>query len=196
MVFAGVALVLASSVGFAVVLAQAGRKVPVLAVARPVPAGAVLAAADLRQVRLGVDDAGAQVVRAAQEDAVVGKTAVVPLVPGSLLSPQQVGGRVAYPPAGKARVAFAVEPGGLPAGVEAGQRVAVFPGAQAGGGAEQPGQEATSALVGTVTDVAEGDRESAPSVVTVLVDTAAAVRAARIDKPHLVVLSPSGQEVP
>ncbi|GAA1931801.1 hypothetical protein GCM10009753_77050 [Streptantibioticus ferralitis] len=47
-----------------------------------------------------------------------------------------------------------------------------------------------------LSNVAAGDRDSAASVVTVLADTTAAGRAARIDKPRRVVLSPVGREVP
>jgi hypothetical protein len=200
LVWVGVAVVIASSVGFAAVLAQVGRRVPVLAVARSLPAGAVIRAEDLREVRLGVDGPADFVMPVADEDAVVGKTAVVPLVAGALLTPQEVGNRAGYPPSGKAQVSFAVDPGGLPAGLGAGQRVAVFPGAPSAAPTEQPGDGAKdnsgAGLVGTVTDVTAPDRDSAASVVTVLVDTAAAGRAARMDKPHVVVLSPAGREVP
>ncbi len=200
LVWVGVAVVIASSVGFTAVLAHVGRRVPVLAVARSLPAGAVIRAEDLREVRLGVDGPAEYVVRAADEDAVVGKTAVVPLVAGALLTPQEVGNRAGYPPTGKAQVSFAVESGGLPAGLSAGQRVAVFPGAPSAAPAEQSGDASKDnsgvGLVGTVTDVAAPDHDSAASAVTVLVDTAAAGRAARMDKPHVVVLSPAGREVP
>ena len=188
-------MVLASSAGFTAVVAQAGHKIPVLAMVRSVPAGAVVTAGDLREVRLGVGDAAGYVVPAAEKDQVVGETATVPLVAGALLAPHQVGTRAGYPPVGKAQVAFAVPPGGLPAGLSAGQRVAVVPAAT-----EQSGDagkdEPDVALVATVTDVAAADRDDAGTVVTVLIDTAAAGRAARIDKPHLIVLSPASREVP
>jgi hypothetical protein len=200
LVWAGVAVVVASSAAFTTLFAHVGRKIPVLAVARPVPAGAVVTAGDLREVRLGAGDVAGHVVPAADQDAVVGKAAVVPLVAGELLAPQEVGSRAAYPPAGKAQVSFAVDAGGVPAGLAAGQRVAVLPGAPAATAGEQTGDQAQGSpgtpLVGTVTDVTTGDQNSAPSVVTVLVDTAAASRAATIDKPHLVVLSPTSREVP
>lgn len=198
--WAGVTVVIASSVGFAALLAHAGRRVPVLVVTRPVSAGSVVAAGDLRQVRLGVGDAAGHVVPAADEEGVVGRTAVVPLVAGELLAPQEVGSRAGYPPTGKAEVPFAVEAGGVPAGLAAGQRVAVLPGTPAAMTGEQSSDQAQGGsgapLVGTVTDVAAGDQSSATTVVTVLVDTAAATRAAAIGKPRLVVLSPKSREVP
>ena len=199
--WAGVAVVIVSSVGFTGLLAQAGRRIPVLAVVRSIPAGTAVTAADLREVRLGVDDASGQVIRAAEEDSVVGRPAVVPLVAGALLSPQEFGGRVRFPPAGQAQVSFAVEPGGVPAGLDAGERVAVLPGPAVEAAVGQSGDGVTddvgtgSVLVGTVTDVAAGDQDSG-TVVTVLVDTAAAARAVRVFKPHLVVLSPVDREVP
>ena len=78
-------MVLASSAGFTAVVAQAGHKIPVLAMVRSVPAGAVVTAGDLREVRLGVGDAAGYVVPAAEKDQVVGETATVPLVAGALL---------------------------------------------------------------------------------------------------------------
>ncbi|MCQ4084389.1 SAF domain-containing protein [Streptomyces sp. RB6PN25] len=201
--WAGIGVVLVCSVGFTTVLAQAGRTVPVLEVARPVPAGSVVTAGDVRVVRLGVHDAGGEVVRKAREDSALRRVAVVPLVPGELLSPGQVGGRAGFPPAGKALVPFAVEPGGIPAGLEAGQRVAILPGSSDTGGTEPsptspPDGSTPASVVGTVMSVtaASADGGSAGSVVTVLLDTAAASRAAQIARPHLVVLSPTGRELP
>ncbi len=198
-VWAGVALALASSVAFAALLAHAGRKVPVLVVARPVPVGAVVTSGDLRELELGVDDAVGHVVPTADVGVVVGRTAVVPLVAGAVLAPQDVGTGPAFPPVGQAQVSFAVEPGGLPAGVGAGQRVAVLSGVSGDTVTGQSGEQAQTApvtpLVGTVTDVAAGVQDSG-AVVTLLVDTAAAERAARFDKPHVVVLSPLSREVP
>jgi hypothetical protein len=79
----------------------------------------------------------------------------------------------------------------------AGQRAAVLAGSPDAAGAPKDGAEVKEdPLVGVVTDVTAGEGESAPSVVTMLVDTAAARRAAQIDKPHVVVLSPTGREVP
>ncbi|MET9293076.1 SAF domain-containing protein [Streptomyces sp. NPDC003077] len=190
---------IASSVGFTALLAQAGRKVPVLVVTRSMPAGAVVSDRDVREVRLGVDDAAGHVVLAADRNAVVGRTTTVPLVEGALLAPQELGDQADYPPAGKAEVSFAVEPGGLPAGLAAGQRVAVLPGAASVAAAE-PGDRmrggAPAPLVGTVREVEAGESDSAASTVTALVETAAAGRAATIDKPRVVVLSPMTREVP
>lgn len=95
-------------------------------------------------------------------------------------------------------MSFAVEPGAVPAGLVAGQRVAVVTGSGAADGAAAAGgtDYKDSPLVGVVTDVAATEGESVPTVVTLLVDTGAARRAALIDKPRLVVLSPVGREVP
>jgi hypothetical protein len=166
-------------VGFAALLGQAGRKAPVLAVARSLPAGHVLVAGDLRKVELGVDDAAGHVVPAADAGSVVGQVAAVPLAAGSLLAPGQVGESSQYPPAVRAQVSFAVEAGAVPAGLVAGQRAAVLAGSPDAAGAPKDGAEVKDdPLVGVVTDVTAGEGESAPVVVTLLVDTAAARRAA------------------
>ncbi|WP_431953445.1 SAF domain-containing protein [Actinacidiphila sp. bgisy167] len=195
LVWLGATVVIACAVGFAALLGQAGRKTPVLVVVRPVPAGQVLAQSDLRKVELGVADAAGHVVPAAQAASVVGKVATVPLVAGSLLAPEQVGESSEYPPQGRSRVSFAVGAGDLPAGVTVGQRVAVLPGRfDAEGGAGSA--DAEEPLVGVVTDAIPGEGASEPTVLSMLVDTAAARRAVRVDKPHVVVLSPVGREVP
>ncbi|MDI5974034.1 SAF domain-containing protein [Streptomyces sp. SL13] len=186
-------MVIVSSVSFAAELAHAGHKTPVLAVGRSLPAGAVVTSADVREVWLGVAEAGDHVVPLSDEDAVVGKTAVVPLVAGELLAPQEFGERAVYPPQGKAQVSFSVEPGGVPGGLGPGERVAVLPGASTG---DQAQDDHAFSVVGTVTDVVAMDQESEAAVVTVLVDTAASRRAAAIDKPHMVILNPTTREVP
>lgn len=204
LVWVGAAVVVLCSAGFAAVLVEVGQKVPVLAVTRAVPAGKTITADDLREVRLAEGDAGGYLVSAARRGTVVGKVAVVPLVPGQLLSPREFGNRAQFPPAGQALVPFAVERGGVPAGLAAGERVAILPGPSAAGvtaqstdGSSGAGASA-EAVVGTVIEVAPAGAtgEAAGSVVTVLLDTAAAGRAAQIEKPRLVVLSPTGREVP
>ncbi|MCA1684100.1 MAG: SAF domain-containing protein, partial [Actinobacteria bacterium] len=83
---------------FAYTAATLGGRTPVLAVARPVAAGQVFTAADVRQVP-AVDDAGLGLIPASQATAVVGRTAVVPLLPGTLVT-RTVVGQAAFPPAG------------------------------------------------------------------------------------------------
>ena len=69
--------------------ASAGRRSEVLAVARPVPAGAQVAAEDLKVVRISTDSS-LRPLPAAQRDRVVGQTAAVTLVPDTLVSQSQL----------------------------------------------------------------------------------------------------------
>jgi hypothetical protein len=192
-VWVGLAVVIACAVAFAVVVGRAGRKTGVLEVARPVGAGQVLRRGDVREAEVGVDAVGG-LVPAGEAGSVVGRVAVVPLVAGSLLAPGEVGASSGFPPAGSSLVSFAVEAGGVPEGLTAGERVAVFPGADddgASGSDDEP-----DPVVGVVTGVGAGDGEDGGRVVTVLVETGAVRRAAGVVKPRVVVLSPVDREVP
>ena len=184
-VWSGASLVVASAVGCAALVAAAGEREPVLAVARDLPAGHVIAAEDLREVQVAADGG---VVPAGRAGALVGKVAAVPLTAGALLAPGQVADEAAYPPDGYVEVAFAVPAGDAP-GLELGQRVAVFPGPDGAGAEDRTG---AAPVVGTVADVAEGDAAGSPRVATVLVESPGAERAARLDRPRLVVLPPEG----
>ncbi|MBC9718010.1 flagellar biosynthesis protein FlgA [Streptomyces sp. TRM66268-LWL] len=177
-------------------LGTAGERVPVLSVARPVAAGQVIEAADLRVVRLGIDDAS-QVVPAEKRGAVVGHRAVVPLAASTLLGPAQVGTAAAYPPAGKAQMVVAVEEEMLPAGITAGQRIALVPGAGPGGrvGADEK-DKLPDPLVGVVSAVSRPPAASGKGAVTVLLDAAAVRSAAQLADPRIAVLGPQATEVP
>ncbi|MFC4956828.1 SAF domain-containing protein [Streptomyces mauvecolor] len=176
-------------------MSSAGHRLPVLAVVRPVGAGEVIEAADLGVVRLGVDDA-TQVVAAGRRDGVVGRRAVVPLLAGQLLAPGQVGDAAAFPPSGRALIVVGVEPGMLPAGLAAGQRIAVVPGTAPGGHA---GGDAEAKLpdpvLGVVSAVSTPQSASGKGAVTVLVDAAAVRRIAQMTEPRIAVLSESVKEV-
>lgn len=67
----------------------AGQRVEVLAVARDVPAYAVLSADDLRPVFVAVD-AGVATIDAAERSSVIGTMAAVDLTVGELLAPSQL----------------------------------------------------------------------------------------------------------
>jgi hypothetical protein len=111
--------------GFALVFLGADARVPALAVARPVSAGQVIAAADLRVVRI-VPDAGVELLPAGELATVVGRRAVVPLSVGTLLAGSQLG-PAGWPPEGLAVAAVPVQPGRLPAEVVPGSQVLVVP---------------------------------------------------------------------
>jgi hypothetical protein len=101
-----------------------GDRVQVLAVARPVAAGQTLTAADLKQVS-AAEDPGVQLIPVEQAQQVTGRTAVVPLLPGTLLTPSLVG-EAAFPPVGKVTASLALKPGQYPQGLATGARVAVY----------------------------------------------------------------------
>ncbi|WP_329529362.1 SAF domain-containing protein [Streptomyces sp. NBC_01462] len=84
-----VLVTLIGALGGAVVVARAGDRVDVLAIARDVPAGHRLAAQDLTTVSFAKDP-GLSSVPAAQRTTVIGKRAAVDLRHGGLLSPAQL----------------------------------------------------------------------------------------------------------
>ncbi len=79
-----------SALAFALLWVNAGGREPVLAVARPVPEGQLIEAADLAVVRVSADP-GLRPVGADRRAAVIGQSAAVDLVPGALLTQGQWG---------------------------------------------------------------------------------------------------------
>lgn len=198
----GVAAVAASAVGFTFAAQQAGARADVLVVARDVPAGRVLKPSDLRVVRVAADSGVVEVV---DRRTVLGRKAKVPLVHGTLLASGHVGGKAGFPPVGMSQVALAVEAGGAPPDLGRGERVAVLPGpggaadmVRSGEGNEGETTEdaVISAVAGTVTGVKAPESAGGPRVVTVLVETGAARRAAQLEQPRVVVLPAEGREAP
>ncbi|WP_346267765.1 SAF domain-containing protein [Streptomyces sp. SID8354] len=183
-----------SAVGFTMVAKVVGHRDRVLVLARDVPVGRALQPADLRAVEVAAE---AGVVSAADRGKVVGRRVKVPLVAGALLAPGQVGAPAIFPPKGSSEVSLAVEPGGAPPDLSRGERVAVLPGPTGGGGAPQADEgEASAAVMGTVTGVRAPESSGGPQVVTVLVETGAAKRAAQLEHPRVVVLPAEGREAP
>ncbi|MDG4790182.1 SAF domain-containing protein [Micromonospora sp. WMMD1102] len=117
-------LVIVCVLAYAYGAAQLGDRVQVLAVARPVTAGQPITAADLKQVS-AAHDPGVRLVPASQAVKVVGRTAVVPLVAGTLLTPELLGD-AAFPPGGQVTASLALKPGQYPQGLAAGARVSVY----------------------------------------------------------------------
>jgi len=116
---------LGSALVFAVLWLNAGNRQPVLAVARPVPAGQVLSAEDLRVVRVS-SDPGIDPIPASRRGAVVGKTTTSGLVPGSLLTEGQLGGSVTLLGPGQAVVGVELKGGQLPtSNLKVGDQVAI-----------------------------------------------------------------------
>ncbi len=194
-VAAGVLLVLATVVTFWQVDLRRHAEERFLAVARPVPAGAVIHDADVRVVRVA-NPSGLELVGADRRDEVVGRTAAVPLAAGGLVVSSQVG-PPAWPAAGQAVIAVAVKTGRAPAGLVAGARVVVLVaptvGADQAGGTPPPGQTAAGArraVATVVSATAEADQAGAQVVTLLLpVQEAEAVASASGDVA-LVQLGP------
>ena len=111
-----VGVVLAVLAAFATIrlVVGAGGRVEVLAVARDVPAFAVLTAQDVRVVLVAVEP-GIDTVAAADAAAVVGRVAASALPAGSLLAPRQLSD-TRPPGPGEALVGLPMKADGLPAG--------------------------------------------------------------------------------
>ncbi|MDG4795440.1 SAF domain-containing protein [Micromonospora sp. WMMD1082] len=156
----------------AVVLGSVSKAVDVLAVARPVAAGAVLTDADVTTVSIVPADT-LRVIPAGHRAQVVGQTAAVPLAAGSLLVMDQVGA-VTDPAPGQSVLAVGVKTGHAPAGLSAGATVVVLvvPASAGSGSAREVVQ--APALVRAV----EAPDAAGLTVVTVQLASEAALRVA------------------
>jgi hypothetical protein len=145
-VAAGVLVVIAAAAGFVAWNTAATEATGVLVVTRPVPVGQPITAADVRVVDVPLAP-GMEVVTEPELGSVVGRPAAVPLVPGAVLAPDQVGAPV-LPASGEVLVAVAVPL--PPVGLAAGSRVRVLVTA-AGGGQAAAAAPADGGVVGLLT---------------------------------------------
>lgn len=185
-------LVIVCVLAYAYGAVQLGDRIQVLAAARSVAVGQAITAADLNQVS-AARDSGVQLIPAAQAGQVVGRTAVVPLVAGTLLTPELLGD-AAFPPAGKVTASVALKPGQYPQGLAAGARVVAYVSATPQNG--QPAPAASSAAGGASpgrvpavvlgVDLA-GDGQGA-TVVTLLLDAADGPRLAAAPAGGVVLM--------
>lgn len=150
-VVGGALLMTVCAVGGGVLGLRTDPGVDVLAVARSVTAGAQLTDADLRVVHI-VADPSLHVFAASKRADVVGRTAAVPLAPGSLVTAEQLG-TAADPPLGQAVIAVAVKPGRAPAALAPGAavRILVVAGEDDGSPARQWAQAVVRAV--DITDI-------------------------------------------
>lgn len=118
---AGLLLVVAGMVGFTLWSRQSAPQVAVVVLLRDVPAGHQLGEADLKPVRLRVDPQ-LQLVRA--DRGLLGRTAKVPLMKGTLLTEGMLG-PAAYPAHGVAVLTLPVAQALFDPGLTAGSRVSV-----------------------------------------------------------------------
>jgi hypothetical protein len=176
-IIAGAVLVVVLTATFMWLQLRSDHTVAVLAVSRPVAAGATITAADLRTAHV-IPDPTVELIDAADAATVVGRTAATPLLAGTLLSPHQVGPAV-FPATGQAVIAVPVPAGRLPVGLTAGSRVQVITIATTSstGAGPPPGAPAT-APVGTAIAVTPGVDAAGTTVVSLLLPTDAALTVA------------------
>ncbi len=147
--------------------------------ARAVNAGQTLTTADVAVVRVAAE-AGVATVPASQLSSVVGRTAAVPLVAGSLLAPDELGA-AAWPPSGQAVIAVPVKAGHAPSGLGAGTQVLVLvvPAGPAGAGAAPSagsGQGQVVQALATVVSIEQAADQSGTTVASLLLTTPNATR--------------------
>ncbi len=168
------------------------RRQTVLAVGRPVAAGGVITTEDLYQVKVA-PAAGITPVPVSRAGEVVGKTAAVGLVRGTLLVKAQLGSPSTLQ-AGQAVVGLALKPGQAPATLRPGTRVEVIDTVKPTNAGDQPRPVVLTASA--VVAPPEGDAQAKPSAngltlvsLTMPAADAPAVAAAAMDgRVSLVVL--------
>lgn len=188
----GTLLVVVCAAGAIVTVLQVGDREPMLALARPVEVGHVLAPQDLRQVPMSVDS-GADLVPASQSSSVLGQPVAYSLPSGAMLSHSALGSPQ-LPPAGQGVVAVAVEAGHVPPGISPGTTVSVIvtpdSGASAGDGSAQDTSSAgpwDAAVVG-VEPAANGQS----TVVSLQLPTASARQVASMPSGQLSLVAVPG----
>lgn len=184
----GVVVMALSALGAATVFSSAADRTVVIGIARDVPPGAEITAADLREVSISTGS-GVSVVPAERASDVVGRTASVPLTAGSLLHPDQLtDGPVLAE--GTVLVGAALKSGQFPVGLGIGDAVEIVettPPDASGSG------DAVSRGTGTVTDLSESiDGQSSRTVsIAVPAEQAAVISAAgAAGRISLVVIAP------
>ena len=120
----GVVLVVIGALASAALRSGAAQRIPVLVVAQPVAAGAVVRDADLREVELS-PASGVATVPASRRGTVVGRRAAAPLAAGMVLSDGLLASGAKLE-AGEALVPLALPAGRVPVEVGPGDRVAVM----------------------------------------------------------------------
>lgn len=120
----GLVLIPACGFGGAVLATELGDRESVLALARPVAAGQVLAAQDLRPIAVAVD-VGMDVIVASAAPMTVGQPFAYSLPEGTLVTRSMLGAPQ-IPEQGKAIAAVGLKPGQFPSDLGAGTTVAVL----------------------------------------------------------------------
>ncbi|MGH9009573.1 MAG: SAF domain-containing protein [Acidimicrobiia bacterium] len=148
-VAAGALILVACTLAAVVIYGRVGDRRAVLAMARGVEVGQTLQASDLRVVHVSTEP-GLDTIPATGRSRVVGQPAAVRLVPGSLLSPAEIGGGAALPD-GMALVGAILKPGQFPLGLAPGDTVALVAAPASGAGlavtADSPAEPPTAIVV-------------------------------------------------
>ena len=140
-------LVVVCGASFAAAYGRAGHQTSVLAVSTMVPQGAVIVPSDLASVHISLTPS-IRTIPASDASSVIGRTATVGLVAGSILVDSDFAS-TSSPPSGDAFVGIALKPGQLPAsGLSPGQRVDIVltgvPGSPDADTGEPPGEANTA----------------------------------------------------
>ena len=122
-VAAGALVLTVCTLGVVMVFGRVGHRQAVLAMARTVEVGQVVAVGDLRTVHVSADP-GVRPVPVAQQSQIVGRPAAVRLLAGTMLSAAQVGDATGLPK-GMALVGAVLKPGQYPLGLAPGDAVAI-----------------------------------------------------------------------
>ncbi len=152
----GVVLVVGCAAAGLLAGARVGSRTPVLVLARPVTVGQVLAAADVREVRIAAD--GVDTVPAGERDRVLGRPVAYSLPAGTVLTRAAVGA-AQVPPPGSAIAAVSLKAGQFPTGLSAGSRVTVVVAPATSAASTASSGAAASSWEATVVAVAARDND-------------------------------------
>lgn len=119
----GIVLVLACAGGSVLIAVRSNDRQPVLALARPVEAGQVLTAQDLREVDIAFGS-GLSTLGVGQASRVIGQTVPTSLPAGELITPELLADN-ATPPVGSAIAALSLRPGQFPPQASPGTQVSI-----------------------------------------------------------------------
>jgi SAF domain len=169
---------------------RAGNREPVLALARPVTAGQVITAADLRVVQVSVVGP-ASLLPASQLAQVAGRTAAAGLPAGSLLAAGDVG--APSPGRGQAWLGIALLPGRYPPGLSPGQHVGVLAAPAPGSGGRAPARVAGYGVVLSVTAAVPGAAGETVAVLDLPRDVVPQVAAASTAGRVSLAVIPAGR---
>jgi len=188
----GVLLMVGCGLIAAVLQMRATTKTAVLSVAHQVPAGQVVRSSDLSTVSVSVSGGdGLRVIPAADRSSVVGRTAAVGLMPGTLVSRNQIGDGAAVTK-GKVVIGLSLKPGQMPtSNLKAGDQVVLVATPPANQAADAAAGQAHAVVLvdrATVFGVDGGSRNNDNTSVSVLIDEADAPAVAAAGSASQVTL--------